>query len=81
MLAYWKQRRRPGEGLGDFTARVGFDELRKFSAGYIMPDAEASLPTVALTQEVHSAMSERAAAQGKSLAHYTSEALRNFLGL
>ncbi len=31
ILFFFKNRRRPGEALGDFTARVGFDALRQYS--------------------------------------------------
>ena len=31
ILFLYKQRRRPAEALGDFTARVGFDALRAYS--------------------------------------------------
>jgi hypothetical protein len=31
MLFFFKNRRRPGEALGDFTARVGFDAIRQYS--------------------------------------------------
>ena len=31
ILFLYKQRRRPAESLGDFTARVGFDALRAYS--------------------------------------------------
>lgn len=31
ILFMYKQRRRPGEALGDFTARVGFEALREYT--------------------------------------------------
>ena len=31
VLYMYKQRRRPGEALGDFTARVGFDALKQYA--------------------------------------------------
>lgn len=31
VLFMYKQRRRPGEALGDFTARVGFETLRQYA--------------------------------------------------
>jgi len=32
VLYMFKQRRRPGEPLGDFTARVGFETLKQYAA-------------------------------------------------
>lgn len=32
VLYMFKQRQRPGEALGDFTARIGFDALRQYAA-------------------------------------------------
>lgn len=32
VLYMYKQRRRPGEALGDFTARIGFDALKQYAA-------------------------------------------------
>ena len=32
VLYMYKQRRRPGEALGDFTARIGFDALKQYGA-------------------------------------------------
>ena len=31
VLYMYKQRRRPGEALGDFTARIGFETLRQYA--------------------------------------------------
>ena len=31
VLYMYKQRRRPGEALGDFTARTGFDALKQYA--------------------------------------------------
>lgn len=31
VLYMYKRRRRPGEALGDFTARVGFDALKQYA--------------------------------------------------
>ena len=32
VLYMYKQRRRPAEALGDFTARIGFDALKQYAA-------------------------------------------------
>ena len=48
---YYKQRRRPAESLGDFTARIGFDTLRKYCDSYMSAEELSSAPQVGnLTQ-------------------------------
>lgn len=43
---YFKQRRRDGETLGDFTARVGFKSLRAYAESYVSEEEAKSLPQV-----------------------------------
>ncbi|EIE24850.1 sulfite reductase [Coccomyxa subellipsoidea C-169] len=79
ILFFFKNRRRPGEALGDFTARVGFDALRQYSKDYVSKDAEAKLPVLAVSEEVYTALEASAAKQGKTVAHMATEALRGVL--
>ncbi len=37
ILYFYKNRRRPGEALGDFTSRVGFDAIRQYSKVHARP--------------------------------------------
>lgn len=47
IFAMFKAQRRGGEEtLGDFVARVGFDAVREYQAGYIAPSAADKLPKV-----------------------------------
>ncbi len=46
LFYYWKAARRSGEGFGDFTARVGFEALRRYSEGYVAQGAADALPKV-----------------------------------
>ncbi|KAK9919120.1 hypothetical protein WJX75_009543 [Coccomyxa subellipsoidea] len=79
MLFFFKNRRRPGEALGDFTARVGFDAIRQYSQDYVARDEESKLPVLAVSEEVYAALEASAAKQGKTVAHMASEALRGVL--
>lgn len=38
ILYFYKQRRRPGEALGDFTSRVGLEAIRDYSRVRILLD-------------------------------------------
>lgn len=41
---YYKQRRRAGESLGDFTARIGFEDLRSYAQSYLSEEDAKSAP-------------------------------------
>ncbi len=43
---HYKEKRRAGEPFGDFCARIGFDQLRSYSAAYVPPESVSSLPQV-----------------------------------
>jgi hypothetical protein len=90
LFYYWGAARRAGEGFGDFCARVGFASLREYSAGYVPQAASANGngsgngggangSAVALPAEQYAALAAAAAAQGKSVAHLASEALKKQL--
>lgn len=49
---YFKQRRRPGESLGDFTARVGFRALKDYGHSFISEEELKSLPQVYIAQQL-----------------------------
>ena len=43
---HYKEKRRAEEPFGDFCARIGFDQLRSYSAAYVPPESVSSLPQV-----------------------------------
>lgn len=45
---YYKQRRRPAESLGDFTARIGFGTLQKYCESYMSAEEMQSAPQVSI---------------------------------
>ena len=55
VLYMYKQRRRPGEALGDFTARVGFETLRQYAA--VSPSAASPQPLLSVKSCPFEAMS------------------------
>lgn len=79
IFAMYKLRGKEGEAFGDFTARVGFDAIRKYSKGYIAADVEAALPKVAIQADVWEALQQLAEREGKSPAHLASVALQQYL--
>ncbi len=79
ILVHYKQRRRQGESFGDFVARVGFQALRDYAAGYVTPAEEAALPKVAVPQALIDGLQKVAEKQGKSLTHVTTIAIEQYL--
>ena len=75
----YKQQRRRGESLGDFATRTGFLNLRTYSAGYVPQEGHAKLPAVNLEADLFAKLQERAQAEGKSIAHLASEAVRQYV--
>ncbi|KIZ04323.1 hypothetical protein MNEG_3640, partial [Monoraphidium neglectum] len=80
LFAYWRASRRPGEGFGDFSARVGFAALREYSAAYVTTSAADALPKVALPSDTYEALAALAAREGKSIAHVANEQLQQLSG-
>jgi hypothetical protein len=74
------QRRGADETFGDFTARVGPDALRAFSAAYV-PAGAADLPQVGLSPRAAAALKAAAEKTGKSEAQLASEAICTHLGV
>eukprot|EP00891_Asterochloris_glomerata_P004858 jgi/Astpho2/4858/fgenesh1_pm.00069_%23_5_t len=79
LLYFYKQRRRVGESLGDFSARTGFDVLRQYTEGYVSPSTEQELEQIGVPKELYAALKQIADAQGKSLPHVASEAVRKLV--
>lgn len=79
IMYLYKQQRRRGESFGDFCTRVGFLSLRTYSAGYVPQAAQDKLPAVNLEAELFARLQERANAEGKSIAHLASEAVRQYV--
>lgn len=46
LFFHYKEKRRAEEPFGDFCARIGFDQLRSYSAAYVPPESVSSLPQV-----------------------------------
>ena len=46
LFFHYKEKRRAEEPFGDFCARIGFDQLRAYSAAYVPPESVSSLPQV-----------------------------------
>jgi hypothetical protein len=65
---HYKEKRRADEPFGDFCARIGFDQLRSYSAAYVPPESVSSLPQVGgvtlggLLQHAHSGGFQRESA-------------------
>jgi sulfite reductase (ferredoxin) len=79
VLYYYQQRRRAGETLGDFSARVGLKAIKQYAQGYV-PAAEAQqLQQIGLPEELYASLKAIADQQGKSIAHVTAEALKQLV--
>lgn len=52
----FKQRRKGGEALGDFCARVGFPALREYAEGYVPQGQENNMPAVHVSQAVYTSL-------------------------
>lgn len=79
VLYYYQQRRRAGETLGDFSARVGLQAIKQYAQGYV-PAAEAQqLQQIGLPEELYASLKAIADQQGKSIAHVTAEALKQLV--
>jgi sulfite reductase (ferredoxin) len=79
VLYYYQQRRRAGENLGDFSARVGLKAIKQYAQGYV-PAAEAQqLQQIGLPEELYASLKAIADQQGKSIAHVTAEALKQLV--
>ena len=73
LLAYWKAARKADEGFGYFVHRVGLDALREYEAGYVAQDVAQH--DVQVVDDLYAKLQERAASEGKSVAHVTNQLL------
>lgn len=73
LFAFWKAARRDGEGFGYFVHRMGLDAVADYVGGYVRP--EAATKEVHVLDGVFEQLQERAAAEGKSVAHVANELL------
>ncbi|MBW4557204.1 MAG: sulfite reductase, ferredoxin dependent [Trichormus sp. ATA11-4-KO1] len=94
IFIYFQKSRKPGESLGDFCDRVGFDALREFAAKY-QPETiapQATQPTakttkspsrsrhrISLQDEVYETLKATAANQGKPMTELVNEAIKTYL--
>ncbi|BCX12642.1 MAG: sulfite reductase subunit beta [Thermosynechococcus sp.] len=78
LLVFYRDRRQRGESFGDFCHRVGFAALRQFAANYV-PPATTKRYRVDVRADQYQQLKELAAAQGRSLAAVTREAIQHYL--
>ncbi|AHB87463.1 ferredoxin--sulfite reductase beta subunit Sir [Thermosynechococcus sp. NK55a] len=78
LLVFYRDRRQRGESFGDFCHRVGFAALRQFAANYV-PTATTKRYRVDVRADQYQQLKELAAAQGRSLAAVTREAIQHYL--
>ncbi|WP_164920675.1 sulfite reductase, ferredoxin dependent [Thermosynechococcus vestitus] len=78
LLVFYRDRRQQGESFGDFCHRVGFAALRQFAANYV-PTAPPKRYRVDVRADQYQQLKELAAAEGRSLAAVTREAIQHYL--
>jgi sulfite reductase (ferredoxin) len=82
LFVYFKQDRKPQEGFGSFCARVGFEQLRKFSASYVpAPAAKAKdqRRRVTLTTATYDRLKQTASDRGLSMKQIVEAAIAKYL--
>jgi hypothetical protein len=77
LFAFWKANRKEGEGFGYFVQRVGVAACRSYVDGYVAEGAPSQ--EVSVLEGLYAKIAERAAAEGKSVAHVTNEMLSKAL--
>lgn len=76
ILFYYKQSRDHGEGFGDFCARMGIENLKKYAAGYIPSERVSALPVIKVDDAVHSKLAALAKSEGKTVDHLVNDLLQ-----
>ena len=84
IFVYFKNSREQGESFGDFCARVGFDEIRKFAETY-KPEAgngkRKPSHRITVRNEIYIHLKEIANSQGKSMTDLVNEAVVEYLNI
>jgi sulfite reductase (ferredoxin) len=80
VLFFFKSRRRAGEGLGDFAARVGFDVLRAYARAYVPPASVDRLPRVQVERAAFDALTAHATEHNTTLTAAASAAITAYVG-
>ncbi len=84
IFVYFRNSREQEESFGDFCARVGFDEIRKFSENY-KPETSNNKrkPSHRITvrNEIYTHLKEIANSQGKSMTDLVNEAVVEYLNI
>jgi len=75
---FFKSRRRAGEGLGDFVARIGLDVLRAYSQAYVPLASVERLPTVSLSRSAFETLKAYAEEKGTTLSAAASAAVEAY---
>jgi sulfite reductase (ferredoxin) len=81
LFTIFKARRRSGESFGDFTARIGFAELRSFQSSYISAEVAKTLPKVGVSADVATALAAEAERRGTTQEQLATEAIKMYLGI
>ena len=84
IFVYFKKSREKGESFGDFCARVGFDEIRKFAEAYKPETTNGKRKPshrITVRNEIYTHLKEIANSQGKSMTDLVNEAVVKYLNI
>lgn len=84
IFVYFKNSREKEESFGDFCARVGFDEIRKFSESYKPENGNGKRKPshrITVRNEIYTHLKEIANSQGKSMTDLVNEAVVQYLNI
>jgi sulfite reductase (ferredoxin) len=79
VLYFFKCRRRDGEGLGDFAARMGFDVLRAYAKAFVSPSSVERLPRVQVERPAFEALKAYAEQHNTTLSGVASAAIAAYV--
>lgn len=80
LLVAFKGDRQPAESFGDFCHRVGFEQLRQYTAEYQPSKASKSRHRIGVREDQYSRLKAAAAAKGISMSEVIAQALDAYLG-
>ena len=80
LLVAFKGDRQPAESFGDFCHRVGFEQLRQYTAEYQPSKASKSRHRIGVREDQYSRLKTAAAAKGISMSEVIAQALDAYLG-
>jgi sulfite reductase (ferredoxin) len=85
LFVYFKQDRNPQEGFGNFCDRVGFEQLRNFSASYVASKTSKSGKSkdqrhrVTLSTDAYDRLKQAASDRGQSMKEIVEMAIAKYL--